>query len=102
MNRFETHYYKTTRTKDLVMEGLRHGRYWIGIDDLIARIEAFPEQDMALSSRLEWAKRMKAHGDLFVISKPYLYGARAFELLSTVDPPALYYRHISKLWRDCK
>lgn len=102
MNRYESHYYKTVRIKELVLNGLRNGYYWIGIDDLIARIDAFPEQDLALSHRLAWAKDRQKEGHLFVVSRPNFGNGNAFELIPMKRPPSMGYRHISKLWRDCK
>ena len=74
--------------------------FWAGIDEVIARPEIFPLQ-VTLEYRMTLLAGWKREGGLFIVT-----GSRGvdglYRIMALDRPPPLRYRHISKLWRECK
>jgi hypothetical protein len=103
MNKYEVYLEITDGPRRRVLEFLQtdpRPLFWAGIDEVIARPEIFPLQ-LSMEYRTQLLAGWKREGGLFIVT-----GSRGVDGLYSIMalhlPPSLRYRHISKLWRECK
>lgn len=103
MNKYEKFYVRTAYQTEYVLAYIlsstrRYSGAWCGIDEFIDNPAIFPEQDLPLAVRKQWAiDRRDSWGARFIITKPSNDG-RTFALAAMNSVPSMQYRHINKVW----
>jgi hypothetical protein len=102
MNKYESFMAAKEGPRMRVLSRLSHGdQCWCHISEMIARPEIFPLQPHGLDrqDRLARAQEQARQGNSWVITWGDRHG---YSMRAQAAPPSEEYRHISKLWRDCK